>query len=65
MSSLSQTILSWTWNVSFDPTTDGFADLWGFGSVDLLAADEVSNMVDLCIASYSDHLHANILRESS
>jgi hypothetical protein len=40
---------------------DGLTDLWGLGSGDLLAANMVSNVMDLGITSYLDHLGANLL----
>lgn len=41
----------------------GLTDLWGFGSVDLLAANKASNVVDLGITSDLDHLHADLLNK--
>ncbi|ELR06522.1 hypothetical protein GMDG_02157 [Pseudogymnoascus destructans 20631-21] len=50
-------------NVRIDVASGGTTDLWGHGSLDLLAANEASNVVDLSIASYLDHLRANLLHK--
>lgn len=48
-------------NVRIEMASDELTDLWGLGSRDLLAANEASNVVDLGIASYLDHLIADLL----